>query len=166
MTTISKASANKFQLIFPTLPELDEFSEQKQFSLNIIDGVLPSFSLATADIPYMGGNTTIERGFGSFGDWETTFSIDSDFQSWIVLSDWMFSIANNRNIHGRDDLLYQSDANLHILDNFENKVVDVKFENIWPINLGEIKMSYQESEQVLTCPVTFSYDRFYRITSK
>lgn len=42
----------------------------------------------------------------------------------------MFSIANNANVHGRMDQSYTTDANLHILDNFDNKILDVKFENI------------------------------------
>lgn len=165
-TNISKSSANKFQLIFPLLPELDEISDQKQFSLNIIDGILPSFSLNSVDLPYKGGNTKIEMGFESFGDWTTKFSIDSNFKSWIIIADWMFSVANNQQIHGRSDQSYQTDANLHILDNFENKIVDIKFENIWPIILGEINFSYQDNDQILTCDVTFAYDRFYRVTNR
>jgi hypothetical protein len=42
----------------------------------------------------------------------------------------MFSIANNANIHGRIDNSYAVDANLHILDNFDKTMVDIKFENI------------------------------------
>lgn len=166
MTTISKGSANKFQLVFPVLPELDEITAHKKFSLNIIDGVLPSYSLTSLDVPYKGGNVKMEGGFGSFGDWETNVSIDSNFETWIIMSDWMFSIANNREIHGRADLSYQTDANLHILDNFENKILDIKFENIWPVTIGEVQFSYQDAESVLTFPITFNYDRFYRIVKK
>lgn len=161
-TNISKLSGNKFQLIFPLLPQETSISAQQQFSLNIIDGVLPSFSLNSEDIPYRGGNLKYEMGFGEFGPWTTTFFIDSSFESWIVLADWMFSIADNKETFGRSDQSYSVDANLHILDNFDNKVVDIKFENIWPSELGDVKVTYQDGESLLSCDVTFSYDRFYK----
>ena len=164
-TNISKASANKFQLIFPKLPHLDDFGSLKQFSLNVIDGILPSFSLDVLDLPYKGGNMKIENGFGEFGDWTTTFAIDSSFQSWIVMSDWIFSIANNKAKHGYVDQSYSVDAHYHILDNFNNQVVEIKFENLWPSNLDQVQHSYQDNPGVLTCGVTFSYDRFYRVVS-
>jgi hypothetical protein len=67
-TNISKSSLNKFELVFPLLPKLNEISDLKQFSLNIVDGILPSFSLDSLDVPYRGGNLKYENGFGDFGD--------------------------------------------------------------------------------------------------
>lgn len=165
-TNISKASPNKFQLVFPLLPEVNELADSKQFSLNIVDGIIPSFSIDVLDMPFRGGNTKFENGIGEFSEWTTTFTIDSEFLSWIVITDWMFSISNSREIHGRADLSYAVDANLHVLDNFDNKVVDIKYENIWPSNIGDVSYSYQQNDTVLTCQVTFTYDRYYRITSR
>lgn len=163
-TNISKLSGNKFQLIFPLLPEETSISAQKQFSLNIIDSILPSFSLNVADVPYRGGSLKYEYGFGEFGPWQPTFFIDSSFESWIVMADWMFAIADNRENFGKSGQTYVVDADLHILDNFDNKIVDIKFENLFPSELGDVKVSYQDGESILSCDIVFSYDRFYRVT--
>lgn len=162
-TNISKLSANKFQLIFPVLPEESSPTAHRQFSINIIDTVLPGFSLNVAGVPYRGGSVKYEYGFDVFSDWTPTFFIDSNFNSYITLSDWIFSIANGDDLFGRKDQSYVCDAHLHILDNYDNKIVDIRFENIWPHTLGDVKMSYQDGEGMLIGEVTFSYDRFYKV---
>ena len=160
MTNISKSTNNKFQIIFPLLPFDSGLSDQNQFKLNIIDGVLPSFDLSVEDVPWRGGKVKYEMGFEGFGEWTTTFAIDSNFTSWQTISNWMFNIANNNDIHGLDDQSHVTDANLHILDNFNNKILDIQFFNVWPSNLGEVSFSYADNSDLLTCSVTFQYDRF------
>jgi hypothetical protein len=166
MTSLSKANATKFQIVFPLMPELSELTTQKQFSLNIIDGVLPSLTLGVEEIPWKGGLNHYEMGGLEFGQWTTQFIIDENFTSWLVLSDWIFSIYNGRNVLGRDDKNYMTDAHLLILDNYNNIVFKIIFENIFPQELDEVKMSYQEGEGLLIGTVTFIYDRFYKEENK
>jgi len=157
---ISKAIGNKFQIIFPVLPFKTSISDNDQFRLNIIDGLLPSINLTAEDVPWRGGNVVYERGFENFGDWTTKFAIDSNFYSWLTLAEWMFSIANNADNFGLDDQSHTTDCNLHMLDNFNNKIIDIQFINVWPQALSDVSLSYQDNNEVLTCDVTFKFDRF------
>lgn len=163
-TNISKANPSKFQLIFPKLPEEAGVSANKQLNLNLVDGILPSITLTAAEIPYRGTLVYTEIGGLEYGDWQTKMLIDRDFNNWILIYDWIYSINNANDVLGRPNQAYATDASLHILDNFNNKILDMRFENVWPHMLSEVQFSYQESETILTCGVTFKYDRFERNT--
>ena len=64
--------------------------------------------------------------------------------------------------HGESALANQIDANLHIMDNFNNVIVSFRFANMFPNSLGEVTLSYQEGESFLTCSVEFLYDYFVK----
>lgn len=160
---ISKGINNKFQLIFPKFPLEDDLTSQKQFSLNLVNGIVPSMTLNRIEMPYRGGQTWIENGFESFGDWTTEILIDSNFLSWKAIYNWMSGIANNQDVFGFEDQSYSIDAILYVLDNFNNDILKFQFTNVWPYNLGEVNYTYEDGRTVLKCDVSFSYDQYFII---
>lgn len=163
--TISTAQPNKFQIIFPLLPFETTTVNQKKFALNIIDGLIPSYNLSVEEVWYRGGNFKTEEGFESFGDWTTKIKLDSSFIAWKVMYDWMKNIADNKEKHGVYDQSYSTDAFLYVFDNFDNQILEIKFENVWPSVLGDVTFSYEDSDNLLTTEITFQYDRYYVIES-
>lgn len=158
---ISNFTPAHFQLVFPILPEETKISANKELRLNLTDTLIPSVTLGEIELPWMGGQSFTEGGGIEFGDWNVDFIVDSNLTNWKLLANWVFSINNNVDVHGRSDQSFSCDASLYVLDNFENEVLKIMFKNVWPKTLGELSLSYQETGTVLKCSVSFAYDGFY-----
>lgn len=160
MADINRGNPTSFQLILPILPEEENIGEHQELRLNIVDTLIPSVSLGEIELHWRSGQSYMEGGGIEFGEWTTNFIVDSNFNSWKTIFNWIFSINNNKDIHGRIDYSYVCDAKLEILDNFENIILKINFENIWPRHIGDIQLDYQQSEPIIKCPVIFVYDRY------
>lgn len=164
-TNINRGNPTSFQLIFPVLPIETDVDAHKEFRLNLTDTVIPSIALGDLELPFRGGQSYMEGGGIEFGEWTANFLIDSEFKSWITIVKWIFAINNNRdNTGGWPDYSYSCDAFLEVFDNFENKILTLKFEYVWPNNIGEVVMDYQDSNPVIKCPVGLVYDRYYYVS--
>lgn len=163
MVNLSKSSPTKFQLVFQKFPEETTLYEHDQLRLNITESVLPSLSLTALEVPWRGATVKTENGGLEFGEWTVRFLIDNSFSNWTTIYDWIVSINNADDVFGREDQSYSVDANLHIFDNFNNKILDIQFQNTWPTMIGDVTLSYQNNETILTCDCTFVYDRYKKI---
>ena len=163
MVNLSKSSPTKFQLVFHKFPEESTLSGHDQLKLNITETVLPSLTLTALEIPWRGSTVKTENGGLEFGEWTVRFLIDSNFSNWSTIYNWIISINNGEDIFGKTDQSYAVDANLHILDNFNNKILDIQFWNTWPTTIGDVTLSYQNNETILICDCTFVYDRYEKI---
>lgn len=162
MSIINNTSPTSFNLIFPAAPMDSSLKDQKYFTLKITDTVLPAFTINPIKIPTKGVDLHGEGGKIEYGKWNTTFFIDENWDSYMWVYKWMENIANGYNILGQANFDYQIEADLLITDNYENTIVEFSFFNIWPSNLGEIQLDYQQRQTYVTSKVTFTYDYFYK----
>lgn len=162
MTNINKANPTGYILTLPLVPGTDDVSKQKNFSMNIISTILPTFTLTPVEIPWRGTTVWSEGGGMKYDDWNTDFLIDDQWESYFLIYNWLRNIANGMDKFGRNDFDYQINGNLTILDDYETPIVDFVFNKIWPTSLGNISLSYQDGEKVLSGSVTFKYDYFYK----
>lgn len=160
LVNLSKSSPTKFQLVFQKFPEESTLSDHDQLKLNITETVLPSLTLTALEVPYRGAIIKTENGGLEFGEWTVRFLIDNNFSNWTTIYNWIISINNADDVFGKENQSYTVDANLHVLDNFNNKVLDIQFLNTWPTTLGDVTLSYQNNETILICDCTFVYDRY------
>lgn len=160
MININKSSPENFELLFPVLPLLDTLKESQSLSMNIFSSVLPTISLDTKEVNWMGGKAQYDSGGMSYEPWYVNFLIDDDFNNWKILYNWINYINNNKDTYGRARSDYVVDATLNILNNMREPILTVNFKNVWPNMLGEVSMSYREGEMVLSSSVNFYYDRY------
>jgi len=158
---LNKSNSTNYQLIFPLLPTEIYYEKSKQFTLNIFGTILPSISLNQQELEWQGNKAFTDSGDITFGMWTVDFQVDSKFSNWLVLYKWMMMIHNNSNSPGfvRDKGLV-IDATLHIMTNFRQKTLVIKFIDIWPTELGEISLSKRTGQDDLESQVTFSYDKY------
>ena len=160
---MDRANPTTFRLNFPKIPTQDNPIDSKEFFLHLYQCVLPSIDFDINEQHYQG-----MRIYGSplginYGTFTTEFFIDEKFDSYILLYEWMMGMKNGIDVfHGESALANQIDANLHIMDNFNNVIVSFRFANMFPNSLGEVTLSYQEGESFLTCSVEFLYDYFIK----
>lgn len=160
MSLINKASPTSFKLFFPILPETESIDEQKIFTVNIISTVLPSITHTPLEYPFQGGSVYYPGGGIEYGPWSTNYYIDEEWKSYLIFYDWMMSYYDGRSVFGRNINEMQEDALLLIEDNYGNEVVSFTFKKIWPIELGDITLSYQDGEHYLSGSIVFQYDYF------
>ncbi len=160
----------KFLLTFSRIPNATWFCQ----SVNI-----PGMSVGQAPINfpsvmvYSPGNQIIYNNFNM------TFNVNEDLQSWIDLHDWFRSFAspdgtdernlktqlqnqyNTPTVQNSKSKLHYSDATLTVLSALNNPIVRVEFTNMFPVSLSDIYFDTKRSaEDIITADATFVYDQF------
>lgn len=160
LSNLNKSTSTNFELVFPVLPTETSLKGTDALVLNIYETVLPSITLDTTDINWMGA--TVHQDIGSivYDSWFVNYTVDSKFNNWYTLYKWLTYINNNRDRFGRDPKEYKVDATLRVLDNFRNCIMTATFIGAWVNMLGEVALSYREGTSNLESNINIMYDRF------
>ena len=159
-TNLNKANTGSYQLIFPKLPFRSTIEDSEVLTLNIHGTVIPSMTLTNTEMHWMGGKYDFAIPPIVFEPWYTNFTVDSNFKNWFILYEWMTTINNNKDHYDRKPDDYWINASLIVTNNFEQHVMTLKIENLFPTMLGEITLSSREGEQNLESSVNFMYTRY------
>lgn len=159
-SNLNKAVGQSFELIFPKLPVRNTVSEIDIFSLNIYGTILPSLTLGTVDLPWMGGTHPRAIAPVTFEPWFVNFAVDSSFDNWLIMYDWVTMISNNKDRYDNVPKVYWVDATLRLLDNNGKNVAYIDFKNMFPTLLNEVALSYRDGDTNLESGINFNYTRF------
>ena len=157
----------KFILAFNRLPTVQYFCQ----SVNLPGATLGFTELSTPllEVPIAGTKL-------SYNEFDVTFIVDENLQSWNELYKWMLAIGSPKGTEDRQRLnalqneftttkSYYSDASLTILTNLNNPNVKVNFQRMFPISISDIKFNTESSaEEILTSTASFRYE-FFDITT-
>lgn len=91
------------------------------------------------------------------------FLINEDMSTYLEVFDWIVQKGNPYSFDTYDATKY--DARLIVLDSSKRQIMDVSFEDVFPIALSPVDFDATISEPTpITCSVTFSFDtmRFNR----
>ena len=158
-TNLNKASAQSFQLVFPKLPFRSSLEDSEILTLNIHSTVLPSMTLSTTELNWMGGKYDMAMPPITFEPFYTNFIVDSNYQNWFILYEWMTAINNNKDHYDMTPSDYWIDATMIMTDNFNEPVMKFTLTNMYPTMLGEMGFSSKQTEN-LESSVNFNYTRF------
>ena len=145
-----------------------------------------SFLCRSVDIPEMGVSTikVKERGYGpgstrpidiEYSPLSTVFMVDSEFAVKRFFHRWMQEIVNydvnqgvsSVSVNGmmpyefgyKDD--YAGTIEVYVFgDNSDKNIYKYKFESAFPISLGNVSVAWENAAEIMTMPVSFSYDHF------
>jgi hypothetical protein len=172
-TNTNFATGSQFKFSILQLPQVDYF-------VNACN--LPGINMGEAIFPTPFRNIPVLPDKLTYENLEITFIIDENLQNYRQLHDWMTAIAfpkdreqfsafrtNNQDrvrSSGRQgsvrttipDAGMYSDANLIILTNKNNPILEVRFSNVYPVALSAIQYTQDNTDTTpLTATATFQY---------
>ena len=154
---------SKFILAFNRLPTVQYFCQEAN-----VPGV--SLGNATLNTPLLDVPVAGEK--LSYEEFDVTFMVDEDMQSWNELYNWLLAIGSPKSIAARQQLNalqntnntptnYYSDATLTIMSALNNPVVRINFQRMFPVSLSEIRFDVQNSaDTIVTATAKFRYSYF------
>lgn len=155
MAHIGKSNKNNWNFIFSSVPGNPVRSDEK-FKLNITNLTLPGVTLEETYIPFNG--TKIYDAIGvEYDSLQVSSLVDSNYENYFTIYDWMMGIYNGFNKFGGAWNGMQTEADLHLLDSFGKLIRGITFHNIWPVSMGAVDLSYQDSEK-MNMDITFRFD--------
>jgi len=164
-------------------PTVQDFSQNSQFKVTLgnypllewfcTSVSLPGVSLGRYDqgtrlatIPRVGDNLT-------FDDITFTFLVDEKLQNYQEIFNWMVNIgfpSNHVQFNAKDrvdkvdrggELSLYSDLHIAVLSNKNNPVVRLTFHDAWPVSLGGLEYTSQDTDAAyLNADVTFAYSYY------
>ena len=185
-TQLDYASPTQFKFGINQLPKVEFFTTQANIpGISLADAVFPT---PYKDIPVMGDKLTYEN-------LTITFLVDEHLENYISLHEWMTAIGfpenrlqfstfrsstsntptETRAKSGQPTIgtveastpsrsLF-SDATLTILTNKNNPVVEVRFQDIYPVSLGALSYDQTPTDvQYLTVSADFDYKIYDIVT--
>lgn len=155
---LNLATGNNFQLVFSQLPFDDE--TPKDFVLHVYETVLPGISFSEDIQSWQGWDLKSIVSNLNFNNWTINFDVDENFSNWIKIFDWMNHINNNKDKAGNSLKNYCIDSSLVIYDNYGKSILKFNFSNMFPLDLGDIILSYRQGDVYLTSTSTFVYTNY------
>lgn len=118
---------------------------------------LPSSNIGSYTVPYFGRQVKY-GGDRVFDDWTVTVINDEDFAIRNAMEAWSNSInthvSNNRALPQN----YKSDAQIVQYGKDGRTLRSYSFQGLFPINVSDIMMSWESTDQIEEFTVTFQYD--------
>lgn len=115
---------------------------------------LPGIAISEVQTPYGSVNASEPGDRLTFGDLTIKFNITENMENYIETYNWIRSLADDQYAH-------RADATLAVLNSHNNVSKEIKFDSIFPVDIGEIVFSATETEvQYVEANVTFKYTQF------
>lgn len=127
---------------------------------------VPGLSFPPSEIPTPFKNVYVAgHGKLDISTFNVTMLVDENMQNYLEIYNWMLGLTfphkfeEYANLKAGDGLY--SDATLHIMSNSKNPNVSVQFRDIFPISLGDVIMTTNETDtQPATVDVSFQVNSF------
>jgi hypothetical protein len=121
---------------------------------------IPASTIAPINVPYFGRNIKL-AGDRTFADWSVTVMNDEDYVVRNAFETWHNSIntivSNRRVTETTGDYKGVADVRQYSKDG-QTIIKEYKFVNIFPINLDEMALDWDATNQIQTFGATFAYD--------
>lgn len=155
--------SSKFILAFNRLPTVQFFCQE----VNLPGVSLGSLEFATPlrDVPIAGNKL-------SYNEFDITFMVDEQLQSWNELYKWLLAIGSPKSTDERlrqnylqnnytTGQSYYCDSSLTIMSALNNPLLRVNFQRMFPISISDIKFDTQLSaDAIVTAAARFQYEYF------
>lgn len=120
---------------------------------------LPASSLGVIDVAYMGRQVKIP-GDKVFADWSVTVYVDTDFVTRSIFETWhdmVLGFSSNIASAGfQDPSVCFARAIVQQLDRYDRVIRTYEIEGMFPSEIGEVTLGYDQNDQVMEQQVTFA----------
>lgn len=133
-------------------------SSENKFRFTCRATSIPASTVASVDVPYFGRQIKL-AGDRTFADWNVTVMNDEDYLIRDTMEAWHNSIntiiSNNKTIPGQN---YQGSALITQYGKSGNVIKQYDFFDIFPIQVDEMGVDWESTNQIQTFGVTFAYN--------
>jgi len=149
-----------------------KFTLQRSPNLNffVTDANIPSMSLGFIELPTPFKIIELPGDKIDFGDLQITFRVDEDFENYFEIYNWIIALGfpdefgQYKNIkdavRGSKETIV-SDATLTIMNSAMDPNVEVRFQDLFPVTIGDINFTTSDTDvNYVTNTVTFKYKKF------
>lgn len=120
---------------------------------------IPPSTMGVVEIPYMGRQAKVP-GDKTWDDWNVSIFVDTDFITRGVFETWhdlILGFQNNTAAPGfANPVNAFASAQVQALDRYDNIIQTYDVQGMWPTNVGEITLGFDQNDQVAEFPVTFA----------
>ena len=133
----------------------------------------PAITLGAAPLPTPFRDTTIPGDKIEYGTLDVTFHIDEDMNNYLEIYNWMIALGFPNDFNQYKTLQDQakntpmlgnglvSDATLTVLSSAKNKNINIKFQNIFPIQLTDVVFNLENTDvDYIQATVSFNFQNF------
>ncbi len=129
-----------------------------EFRAQTVD--LPSMQLGTAYAPTPLGIRMPQPGNITYDDLRITFLVGEEMKDYQEIFNWMVALGHPDSTDQYKDI--RSDCSVVILDSNLNSNINIRFTDVYPVNLTGINFDTTLSQtQYATASVTFKFLRWY-----
>lgn len=121
---------------------------------------LPASEVTDIPLFYRGREVHV-AGERTFQPWMITVYNDTDFVIRDAMEAWSHLMVNYNATDGRPTPLeYQTDGEVFQLDRNGNTLKSYKFHDMWPTQISQIDLQFQQNQQIEEFSVTMQYNYF------
>lgn len=159
MPDLNFLSGINFKFAIDRLPNLEYYAQ----SVNI-----PSTQLGvTNSFPIPFGQNPIHGDKIEYAPLTVSVRLDEDMDMYLEIYDWIMALAHPEGFKGykelQDTKSVYSDASLIVLNNTMNPGFEVKFYDVFPVYIGDVRLSaIEEDVGPVATDITFQY-RFFEL---
>lgn len=122
---------------------------------------IPALTVGEIQVPYFGRKIKV-AGDRTFANWNVTIINDEDFLIRNAMEEWSNKInsfeGNLRTFGGASPLLYKSEALVTQMGKVGTPVRTYKFKGLFPVEITQIELSWDSTDQIERFQVVFAYD--------
>ena len=155
------ARGNHFSVMLTMPPWVNnglaiEASREAQFLCH--GASLPASTLSDVEVGFRGRIVHV-AGERTFEPWVVQIYNDTSFNIRDNIESWIEGISNTTQTNGIiNPSAYQSQMQVYQYDRNGAVIKEYNFVNAYPTSIGEIELSYENSNQIETFSVNFTYD--------
>lgn len=154
------ARPNRYRvtLTFPqTVPGAADAATKIAFTCSA--AAIPAGTLGVVDVPYMGRQVKVP-GDKIWEDWTVQILLDNDFIGRSAFETWQDQLLGFRSNLAQPDKVNPINAyafaTVNCLDRADNVTQQYQIDGMFPTNIGEVTLGYDQNDQVALQSVTFA----------
>ena len=155
------ARANQFRVTITPPPGIAIGLDVRRASFLVTASRLPESTLGEIAVPFRGRNIYVTGDRPAPEPWTVTFFNDTDFMVRTAMERWHNGInnfADNTGVTNAAD--YQTDLFVEQLDRDDTILKTYIFRSAFPISVGQIDLTNEETTTIETFEVQWSYQHF------
>jgi len=151
---------NRYRVILTFPPGVPAaIAAAEKISFTCVAASIPSSNMGVVDVPYMGRQVKV-AGDKIFDDWNVSVLLDNDFLGRGVFEKWHDMILGFRSNVAQPQMVnpinQYARALVQALDRAENVVREYQVEGMFPTQVGEVVLGYDQNDQVALQQVNFA----------